>query len=99
MSNEPQDRRADVSVQQVRPGEGPGLTTPEEVGEPGRKWTVADTEWLSMAPGPFPQRPGLEVKTHTEPAGSMTVIPAQAEIPCRRRSVTPGPVNPISMTS
>ncbi len=49
MPNEPQDRRADVSVQQLGPGEGPDLTTPEEVAEPGRKWTVADTEWLSMA--------------------------------------------------
>ena len=49
MSNEPQDRRADVSLQQVGPGEGQDRTMPEEVAEPGRKRTAADTEWLSMA--------------------------------------------------
>ena len=49
MPNEPQDRSADVRVQQAAPGEGPARTTAEEVAEPGRKWTAADTEWLSMA--------------------------------------------------
>jgi hypothetical protein len=49
MPKEPQDRSADVSVQQVGPGEEPARTTPEEVAEPGRKRTAADTEWLSMA--------------------------------------------------
>jgi hypothetical protein len=49
MPNEPQDRSADVRVQQVGPGEGPDPTTPEEVTEPGRKRVAADTEWLSMA--------------------------------------------------
>jgi hypothetical protein len=49
MPTEPQDRSADVRVQQVGPGEGPDPTTPEEVTEPGRKRTTADTEWLSMA--------------------------------------------------
>jgi hypothetical protein len=49
MPNEPQDRSADVKAQQVGPGEGLDRTTPEEVAEPGRKRTVADTEWLSMA--------------------------------------------------
>jgi hypothetical protein len=49
MPNRPQDHTADVSVQQVGPGEGPDRTTPEEVTEPGRKRTAADTEWLSMA--------------------------------------------------
>jgi hypothetical protein len=50
MPNRPQDHTADISVQQVRPGEGPDHTTPEEeVTEPGRKQTAADTEWLSMA--------------------------------------------------
>ena len=49
MPNEPQDRSADVSIQQVAPGEGPARTTPEEVAEPGRKRTASDTEWLSMA--------------------------------------------------
>ena len=49
MPNEPQDRSADVSVEQVPPGEGQARTTPEEVAEPGRKRTAADTEWLSMA--------------------------------------------------
>ena len=47
MPNEPQDRSPDVRVQQF--GEGPDRTTPEEVAEPGRKRTAADTEWLSMA--------------------------------------------------
>jgi hypothetical protein len=49
MPNEPQDRRAEVSVQQVGPEDGPARITPEEVAEPGRKRTAADTEWLSMA--------------------------------------------------
>ena len=49
MTNEPQDRGADVRVQHVGPGEGPGRITPEEVAEPGRKRTAADAEWLSMA--------------------------------------------------
>jgi hypothetical protein len=49
MPTDPQDRSADVRVQQVGPGEGPDTTTPEEVTEPGRKRTAADTEWLSMA--------------------------------------------------
>jgi hypothetical protein len=49
MPNEPQDRSADVRVQQVRPFPGPDRPTPEEVAEPGRKRTAADTEWLSMA--------------------------------------------------
>jgi hypothetical protein len=49
MPNRPQDHTADVSVQQVGPREGPDRTTPEEVTEPGRKRTAADTEWLSMA--------------------------------------------------
>jgi hypothetical protein len=49
MPTEPQDRSADVRVQQVWPGEGLDLATPEEVAEPGRKRTAADTEWLSMA--------------------------------------------------
>jgi hypothetical protein len=49
MPTDPQDRSADVRVQQVGPGEGPDPTTPEEVAEPGRKRTAADTEWLSMA--------------------------------------------------
>jgi hypothetical protein len=49
MPNEPQDRSADVSVPQVRPGEGPDRTTHEEVAEPVRKRTAADIEWLSMA--------------------------------------------------
>ena len=49
MPKEPQDRSADVSIQQVGPGEGPARTAPEEVAEPGRKRTAADTEWLSMA--------------------------------------------------
>jgi hypothetical protein len=47
MPNEPQDRRPDIRVQQF--GEGPECTTPEEVAEPGRKRTAADTEWLSIA--------------------------------------------------
>ncbi|HEX5912538.1 MAG TPA: hypothetical protein VFY54_05350 [Rubrobacter sp.] len=47
MPNEPQDRRPDIRVQQF--GEGPDLTTPEEVAEPGLKRTAVDTEWLSMA--------------------------------------------------
>jgi hypothetical protein len=47
MPNEPQDRNSEVRVQQF--GEGPDITTPEEVGEPGRKRMAADTEWLSMA--------------------------------------------------
>jgi hypothetical protein len=47
MPNEPQDRGPDVRVQQF--GEGQDGTTPEEVAEPGRKRTAADTEWLSMA--------------------------------------------------
>jgi hypothetical protein len=47
MPNRPQDHIADVSVQ--LPGEGPDRTTPEEVAEPGRKRTAADTEWLFMA--------------------------------------------------
>jgi hypothetical protein len=49
MTNEPQDRGADVRVQQVGSGEGPGRITPEEVAEPGLKRTAADAEWLSMA--------------------------------------------------
>jgi hypothetical protein len=49
MSNEPQNRSADGSVQQVGPGDGLDGTPPEEVAEPGRKRTAADTEWLSMA--------------------------------------------------
>ena len=49
MPNEPQDRSADVRVQQVGPGEEPDLATPEEVAQPGRKRAAADTEWLSMA--------------------------------------------------
>ena len=49
MTNEPQDRGADVRVQQVGPGEGPGHITPEEVAESGLKRTAADAEWLSMA--------------------------------------------------
>jgi hypothetical protein len=49
MPNEPQDRSADVKAQQGGPGEGLDRTTPEEVADPGRKRTVADTEWLSMA--------------------------------------------------
>jgi hypothetical protein len=47
MPNEPQDRRPDIGVQQF--WEGPDLTTPEEVAEPGLKRTAVDTEWLSMA--------------------------------------------------
>ena len=49
MPNRPQDHVADVSVQQIRAGEGPDRTTSEEVAEPGRKRIAADTEWLSMA--------------------------------------------------
>jgi hypothetical protein len=49
MPDRPQDHIADVRVQQVGPGEGQDRTTPEEVAEPGRKRTAADTEWLSMA--------------------------------------------------
>ena len=49
MTNEPQDRGAEVRVQQVGPGEGSGRITPEEVAEPGLKQTAADAEWLSMA--------------------------------------------------
>ncbi len=49
MPSRPQDHIADVSVQQVGPGEGPEHTTPKEVAEPGRKRTAADTEWLFMA--------------------------------------------------
>jgi hypothetical protein len=49
MPDEPQGRSADGSIQQVGPGNGPDLTTPEEVTEPGRKRTAADAEWLSMA--------------------------------------------------
>ncbi len=49
MPNEPQDRSAEVRVQQVGPGEGLDHTMPEEVAEPGRKRTAADSEWLSMA--------------------------------------------------
>jgi hypothetical protein len=49
MPNRPQDHIADVRVQQLGPGEGPDRTMPEEVAEPGRKRTSADTEWLSMA--------------------------------------------------
>lgn len=49
MPNKPQDRSADVRVQQVGPGEGSDRITFEEVAEPGRKRTAADTEWLSMA--------------------------------------------------
>jgi hypothetical protein len=47
MPNEPQDLSPDVRVQQF--GEGPDRATPEEVAEPGRKRTPADTDWLSMA--------------------------------------------------
>jgi len=47
MPNGPQDHIADVRVQQV--GEGQDRTTPEEVAEPDRKRTAADTDWLSMA--------------------------------------------------
>ena len=49
MPNRPQDHVADVSVQQVGPGEGLDPTTPEDIAEPGRKRTAADTDWLSMA--------------------------------------------------
>jgi len=41
MPDDPQNRRVD--------GDGPDPTTFEEVAEPGRKRTVADTEWLFMA--------------------------------------------------
>jgi hypothetical protein len=41
MSDEPQGRRLD--------SDGPDPTTFEEIAEPGRKRTAADTEWLSMA--------------------------------------------------
>jgi hypothetical protein len=47
MPNESQDRSPDIRVQQF--GEGPDLTTPEEVSEPGLKRTAVDIEWLSMA--------------------------------------------------
>ena len=49
MPNKREDHSVDVGVQQVRPENGPDRTTPEEVAEPGRKRTAADTEWLSMA--------------------------------------------------
>ena len=41
MPDEPQGRRVE--------GDGPDPTTFEEVAEPRRKRTSADTEWLSMA--------------------------------------------------
>jgi hypothetical protein len=49
MPNEPQDRNPDVRVQQGGSWAGPDRATPEEVAEPGRKRTAADTDWLSMA--------------------------------------------------
>ena len=79
MPNEPQDRRPEWT----QFGEGPDPYAPEEVAEPGRKPNAADTDvaiYGHRRPSPFPQRPRLEVKVHSEPARSMTVIPAQAGI-------------------
>jgi hypothetical protein len=49
MPNEPQDRSPDFRVQQDQPWKGPDRAVPEEVAEPARKRTAADTDWLSMA--------------------------------------------------
>ena len=49
MLDEPQGRSAGGSIQQLGPEYGSDHTTLEDVAEPGRKRTTADTEWLSMA--------------------------------------------------
>jgi hypothetical protein len=49
MSNNPQIRRAEEGTKLILPERRPPDPIPEEVAEPGRKRTAADTEWLSMA--------------------------------------------------
>ena len=49
MPRDPQRRTSDDSTPPVGPENGPDHTTTQEVAEPGRKRTAADTEWLFMA--------------------------------------------------
>ena len=48
MPDEPLSHVTDDGAQPVQPERAPGLV-PEEVAEPGRKRSIADADWLSMA--------------------------------------------------
>ena len=89
MPNEPQDRSADVSVEQVGPGEGPARITPEEVVS-----LAGSRPPLTQSGYPWqPQTRPISSKTRTRSKNSYGTrginnrhSRAQAVIQCRKRS-------------